>query len=173
MLSCGYTLSVTVEAESTDPTPMHHWYCSSTGYSSMTLSDPYHLYGRTSRTLRHAPSASCKASDDAVHDAQVKIPEPEIREPSTAYQVGAFHAFQPQTFPLDTCEKDRMYTSTVTDVKSYFNSINCGALKRSPTRQRILSRWLCCSTLCPTRLSDFAHIADLNGPYCRPRRNSN
>jgi hypothetical protein len=53
-------------------------------------------------------------------NANVKIPVPDSRTPSTTYQAGAFHAFQPQTFPLDQSELDGLYTSTVQSVQTYF-----------------------------------------------------
>jgi hypothetical protein len=49
-------------------------------------------------------------------NADVTIPMPTSRKPTTTYQTGAFPAFQPQTFPLHQSELDGLYTSTVKSV---------------------------------------------------------
>ena len=54
-------------------------------------------------------------------NADVTIPMPTSRKPTTTYQTGAFPAFQPQTFPLHQSEFDGLYKSTVTSVMTYFD----------------------------------------------------
>jgi hypothetical protein len=51
-------------------------------------------------------------------NADVTIPMPTSRKPTTTYQTSAF---QPQTFPLHQSELDGLYTSTVTSVMTYFD----------------------------------------------------
>jgi hypothetical protein len=46
---------------------------------------------------------------------------PTSRKPTTTYQIEAFPAFQPQTFPLHQSELNGLYTSTVKSVQTYFD----------------------------------------------------
>ena len=53
-------------------------------------------------------------------NADVKIPVPYSFKP-TKYEHGAFHAFQPQTFPVMTNELDGLYRSIVEKISDYFD----------------------------------------------------
>jgi hypothetical protein len=54
-------------------------------------------------------------------NADVTIPMPTSRKPTTTYQIGDFPAFQHQTFPLHQSELDGLYTSTVKSIQTYFD----------------------------------------------------
>jgi hypothetical protein len=54
-------------------------------------------------------------------NADVTIPVPESRTPTTVYRAGAFHAFQPQSFPLEQAELDGLHKSIVRQVQTYFD----------------------------------------------------
>jgi hypothetical protein len=54
-------------------------------------------------------------------NADVTIPVPQSRTQTTVYRAGAFHAFQPQSFPLEQSELDGLYKSTVRQVQTYFD----------------------------------------------------